>query len=75
MTDPLLTAALQLVLDEQVAANSAPHVARAIRRHATAHNACILAIAAEQGRGSTGATVLPDGRVVIVTTIAPLPPD
>jgi len=69
--DPILTAALHLVWDERQAANSPADVAQAIRRHATAHAAAVLQLAVDEDRGHTGATALPDGRVVIVTEIWP----
>ena len=68
-TDPLLTIALQMVHDEQVAKSSSDALAAQIRHAATYHAIGAMTLAAEQGRAVTKATVLPDGRVVIAVEL------
>ena len=68
--DAAYTVALQMVQDEMVFQGMPPELAEQGRQMATGHAAGVTALAAEQGRGQSRATIV-DGAVVVVTLIRP----
>ncbi len=59
--DPLLSAALQMVQDEEHAKRQPPQEAKAVRQAATSHAVAVMLLAAERERAETRATIVEGG--------------